>query len=120
MCCLPYVQQRTVQSGTALARCHNVERTTVAAEFRIGQASGHAWLPGKQVAHTSACRRGGRRCASWRSPAVCLEGRPELVDLEGIRDGRGGEVAALFPDQCHKTAAWCRTLVVEHVSSNKG
>src|SRR5215510_755894 len=98
MRCLPYVQQRGVQTGAALAREHDLERRAVAPELRAGQARGCGRL-GEQTAQASARRRGWWRSPSRGGPAVCLAAGSGLADVEGFRVGRDGQIAA--PDEMH-------------------
>src|ERR1700674_2314947 len=92
MRCLPFDQQRAVTPGAALARGHDLERRAVAPELPAGPEGGRARLRGEQAGRTSARRRGWRRSPSRWRPAIRLEGRPELADIESM--GAGSEVAA--------------------------
>jgi hypothetical protein len=94
MRCVPHDQQRAVTPGPALTREHHLERRAVAPELPVDPESGRARLRGQSSDQTSA-RRGGwwRSPSRWR-PAIPLERRPLLADIESICAWGEAEVAA--------------------------
>src|SRR5262249_8934991 len=87
------VQQRSVQTGAALAREHDLERRAVAPELRTGQASGCGRL-GEQTAQASARRSGWSRFPSRGGPAVCLAAGALFAHVRGVPLRRDGHIAA--------------------------